>query len=112
MKRFLSYSCAFIFTLFTSHAYGSKSHTIGQKGKIFNQEGNKVTEIKIKKGESITFVNDDNTPHNVFSMTKDHKFNLKIQQPNSKSSQTFDKPGEAIVRCAIHPKMKLKVIVE
>jgi plastocyanin len=27
-------------------------------------------------------------------------------------SQKFESPGESVVRCAIHPKMKLKVTVE
>lgn len=81
--------------------------TIGQKGKAFSQ-----TEITLKKGDTIVFVNDDSVTHNVFSRSDGFKFNLKMQKPGEAKSIVFDKPGVASVRCAIHPKMDLTVKVE
>ncbi len=68
-----------------------------------------ATELTIKKGQTVTFKNEDNVAHNVFS--KGAKFNLKIQAPGEQKSFAFDEPGIHEVRCAIHPKMMLKVKV-
>jgi plastocyanin len=80
---------------------------VGQKGKAFSQ-----TEITIKKGDAIVFVNDDTVTHNVFSRSEGFKFNLKMQKPGEQKSIVFDQVGTASVRCAIHPKMDLTVKVE
>ena len=65
--------------------------------------------MTIKKGQTVTFKNEDNVAHNVFS--KGAKFNLKIQAPGEQKSFVFDEPGIHEVRCAIHPRMMLKVKV-
>ena len=69
-------------------------------------------EVVLKVGDSIVFHNDDPFSHNMFSRSKKHEFNLKLQKPGEDLRQTFDAPGTALVRCAIHPKMKLVVKVE
>lgn len=78
--------------------------TVSQKEKTFAPGT-----VTVKKGQSVTFSNDDSVAHNVFS--KGAKFNLKIQAPGEKKSFSFDEPGTHEVRCAIHPKMILKVTV-
>lgn len=65
--------------------------------------------VTVKKGQTVTFSNDDSVAHNVFS--KGAKFNLKIQAPGERKSFSFDEPGTHEVRCAIHPKMILRVTV-
>ena len=45
--------------------------TITQKGRLFSSES-----ITIKKGESVTFANDDTVPHNIVSASKGNEFNL------------------------------------
>lgn len=67
-----------------------------------------VPALKIKTGDVIHFNNVDSVKHNV--MLEDH-FNF-IQEPGSRESYQFQKAGEYDVRCAIHPKMKIKVTVE
>jgi plastocyanin len=80
---------------------------VGQKGKVFSTK-----EIKVKKGDTIVFSNDDTVAHNVFSRSEALKFNLKLQQPGEKKPVVFDQPGQVSVRCAIHPSMELEVTVE
>lgn len=87
-------------------AYG-KNHEITQKGKAFSAES-----ITIASGDSIVFKNDDDTSHNVFSTSEGFKFNLGIQKPSTESSMKFEKTGDFEIRCAIHPKMKLKVTIK
>src|SRR4051812_4892426 len=79
---------------------------VTQKGKAFS-----VEEITLKAGDTLVFKNDDDTSHNVFSASDGAKFNLGIQKPGTEASQKFATPGVIEIRCAIHPKMKLKVTV-
>lgn len=58
----------------------------------------------IATGGSVTFVNTDPFPHNVFS--PDGKFNMgTIPQNSAASPKRFDKAGEYTVLCNLHPGM-------
>jgi plastocyanin len=78
--------------------------TITQKGRLFSSES-----ITIKKGEAVTFANDDTVPHNIVSTSKGNEFNLGSQPPGAATDVTFKETGEAQVICAIHPRMKMTV---
>ena len=106
MKITLSLSFVAI-GMFSSGSASAKDHAVSQKGKAFA-----VEEITVAAGDAVTFKNDDETSHNVFSSTEGAKFNLGIQKPGLESSQKFATAGTFEVRCAIHPKMKLKVVVK
>ena len=82
-------------------------HVITQKGRLFSVES-----ITIKKGDTITFSNDDTVPHNILSLSPGSEFNLGSQRPGSSTPVTFNTAGEFNVMCAIHPRMKLAVKVE
>ena len=97
----------FIIVVSLSASLQAKEHKVGQSGKQFSEKT-----LKVKKGDTVIFMNDDKVSHNVFSTDAANKFNLKITKPGKEAKHTFNKAGEVTVRCAIHPKMKLKVIVE
>jgi plastocyanin len=78
--------------------------TITQKCRIFSSES-----VTIKKGEALTFVNDDTVPHNIVSTSKGNEFNLGSQPPGSATDVNFKEAGEALIICAIHPRMKMTV---
>jgi plastocyanin len=80
--------------------------TIGQKGKAFS-----VSEVTIKAGDTLVFMNDDNVAHNIYSTSPGNDFNLGSQAPGQSVPVTFDKAGDVDILCAIHPLMKLKVKV-
>jgi plastocyanin len=80
--------------------------TITQKGRLFSSDS-----VTIKKGESLTFANDDSVPHNIISTSKGNEFNLGSQPPGSVTDVTFKQAGEARVICAIHPRMKMSVTI-
>ena len=80
---------------------------ISQKGKAFSEK-----KVSLKVGDSISFVNDDDITHNVYSRSKGHKFDIGAQRPGTSVSHEFTAPGKVKVRCAIHPRMKLTVNVE
>jgi plastocyanin len=80
--------------------------SILQKGKTFSESA-----VAIKKGDILTFVNDDTIHHNILSTTPGSEFNLGSQAPGASTPVTFNKSGEIAVICAIHPRMKLAVTV-
>ena len=68
-----------------------------------------VKTMEISAGDTVTFVNDDTIKHNI--SIKKMKFNSGLQEPGKDVAVMFDKSGKFKVRCGIHPKMKLKVVV-
>lgn len=64
----------------------------------------------IAPGGSLSFVNTDPFPHNVFS--PDGKFNMgTIPQNSAASPKRFDKPGEFTLLCNLHPGMIGYIVV-
>jgi len=79
---------------------------IHQQGRVFGPDN-----ISVKKGEALTFMNDDTVPHNIISTSKGNEFNLGSQPPGTSTDVTFKEAGDVQVICAIHPRMKLIVKV-
>ena len=88
-------------------AIGAQTVEIFQKGKAFSERS-----VTIAAGDPISFVNDDDNVHNVYSATPGHEFDLGAQKPGDSGAHVFASPGEVAVRCAIHPRMRLTVNVE
>ena len=87
-------------------AYAAQ-HKIGQKGRLFNPSA-----LTVKVGDTLTFENDDDVTHHVYSPTKGQEFDLKPLSPGEKKTQTFAKTGRVDIRCGLHPGMRLVVTVE
>ena len=82
-------------------------HVIQQQDRKFSQK-----EITIKPGDTLTFTNCDSVTHNVFSISPANPFTIKVQRPGTATSVTFTNEGDTMVRCAIHPGMKILVHVQ
>ena len=80
--------------------------SVYQKGRQFSEEV-----VVLKKGDELTFVNNDTVPHNIFSLSKGNKFDLGSQRPGTETDVTFTSVGDVQVMCAIHPRMKMLVKV-
>jgi plastocyanin len=80
--------------------------SVSQKGKVFS-----VTDVTVKKGDTLLFVNDDNVAHTIYSTSPGNEFDLGAQAPGTSIPVTFDKSGDIAIMCAIHPLMKMKVKV-
>jgi plastocyanin len=85
---------------------GAADHTIRQKGKVFSE-----SEITVKRGDELLFLNDDNIAHNVLSITAGNRFDLGLLNPGELRPVKFDSVGDVKVICAIHPTMKMTVKV-
>ncbi|MBA2399936.1 MAG: hypothetical protein H0V72_14780 [Bradyrhizobium sp.] len=79
---------------------------IHQQGRVFGPDS-----VTVKKGEALTFLNDDTIPHNIMSASKGNEFNLGSQAPGMSTDVTFKESGDVQVICAIHPRMKMMVKV-
>ena len=69
---------------------------VHQQGRVFSFES-----LTIKKGEALTFLNDDSVPHNIVSTSKGNEFNLGSQPPGTSTDVTFKEAGDVKVFCAI-----------
>jgi plastocyanin len=79
---------------------------IGQKGKVFSE-----TEVIVKVGETLVYLNDDNITHNVQSSSSGNEFNIGSQEPGASTPVTFKAAGDVKIICAIHPRMQMIVKV-
>ena len=86
-------------------ALAAAGHTVTQDGKAFSEK-----KMAIAAGDSIAFMNNDGVKHNILIRKID--FNSGTQEPGQEAVATFDKAGKYKVRCGIHPKMKMTVVVE
>ncbi|MEH2493069.1 cupredoxin domain-containing protein [Bradyrhizobium sp. AZCC 2230] len=104
MRTIALFTCVIV-TGFSVGAYAA-TEVIHQQGRVFSAES-----ISIKKGDAVTFLNDDSVPHNIMSATKGNEFNLGSQAPGISTDVTFKEAGDVQVICAIHPRMKMMVKV-
>jgi plastocyanin len=84
-------------------AFADNGHIIVQKGRRFIP-----AEISIRRGETLTFTNEDEFIHQIYS---DGLFDSDEKQPGQNLSEEFPRSGTFEVHCHIHPKMKLVVHV-
>lgn len=66
-------------------------------------------ELTVKAGTKIVFVNHDDIPHSVVGETI--KFRSKALDTDESFAFIFDKPGEIVYFCGLHPHMKGKIMV-
>lgn len=66
-------------------------------------------ELKVKAGTKVVFVNHDDIPHSVVGDTI--KFHSKALDTDESFAFVFDKPGQIVYFCGLHPHMKGKITV-
>lgn len=92
------------------HSASAATKTIVQAGQAFSE-----TEITIKAGDHVKFLNQDDVNHNILVQTGDDDDDgrdMGVQPPTGAVEVPFDKAGKFKVRCHIHPSMKLAVEVQ
>jgi plastocyanin len=83
--------------------------TVGQHGMVFTQSS-----ASLAKGDRIIFTNEDDVIHNIhiFGPGNDDSTDLGLQKPGATLTYKFDKAGAYMVRCSIHPSVKMAVTVK
>lgn len=84
---------------------------VGQSGKRFMMNGNKIETLAIKAGDAVRFRNEDPYFHNIFSLSETKLFDLGSFPKGDSRTMVFDKVGVVDLECAIHPEMQLKLEV-
>jgi plastocyanin len=78
-----------------------------QKGRHYDP-----ADLFLHQGDTITLVNgDDNAVHHAFIEADRFTFNAGDQEPGKQATLTLKEPGDFIIQCGIHPKMKLTLNV-
>ena len=81
-------------------------HPVAQIKKTFS-----VPVLKAKVGDTVTFKNDDEFAHNVFSLSEVQNFDLGSYKKGETRQLKLTTPGTIEVECAIHPEMKMRIEV-
>jgi plastocyanin len=86
-------------------AQAAATITVTQRGLVFNQSA-----ATLAKGDRIVFTNEDDVIHNIhiFGPGEQEK-DLGLQKPGATLSYIFSQPGAYMVRCNIHPSMRMTV---
>ena len=66
--------------------------------------------ITIKKGDSVTWTNDDPMPHTISA--DDNSFKSDYLSTGQSFNYTFNQAGTFGYHCSVHPSMKATVVVE
>lgn len=69
-------------------------------------------QLQISRGTTIHIVNDDNVTHHVYIDSPSMQFDSGEQPVGKTVDVTFDHAGTFTVLCAIHPTMRLRVVVK
>jgi amicyanin len=70
-------------------------------------------ELKVKAGTAVTWINDDEEPHNVVNIGQPTRvFRSGGMDGDDRYSFTFDKPGTYQYICSVHPYMHGEVVVQ
>lgn len=67
--------------------------------------------LPVLRGRTVSFPNDDNYFHNVFSVVAGDRFDLGRYGQGKTRLQTFEDPAVVVVRCEIHASMKAYILV-
>ncbi len=82
--------------------------SVFQKGQKFNPNT-----LSIQRGQAVAIINDDGELiHHAYVDSKTFSFDSGDQEPGSTTIIDFSVPGDFVVLCGIHPKMRLDVEVK
>jgi plastocyanin len=67
--------------------------------------------LTVVAGQTVSFPNEDDVAHNVFSLSQTKKFKLGIYPKGETREVTFEKPGVIDLFCSIHRHMHAVIVV-
>jgi plastocyanin len=85
---------------------GAETPTVSQRNREFSP-----SRLSLNRGQTIRVINDDRVTHHVFLTAPGLSFDSGEQPVGSAVELRFDNSGDYVVRCAIHPTMRLAVSV-
>ncbi|AYO84452.1 MULTISPECIES: hypothetical protein [Methylobacterium] len=71
------------------------------------------TDLFLRRGDTITLRNEDaNQTHHAFIEADRFSFDAGDQEPGTETRLVLKEPGDFVIQCGIHPKMKLTIHVQ
>ncbi len=70
------------------------------------------TAITVAVGDKVMWGSADTVNHNIHIKGEGEDVDLGVQKNSEVISHVFNKKGEYVVQCAIHPRMKMTVTVQ
>ena len=105
-SRLVFVACAVI-ALWATAAYAA-TYTIDQVGSRFSERS-----LNLNIGDVVKFLNHDDVRHNIGLIDADgNRRDLGFQEFNQELDLKVDQSGRFTVRCSIHPKMKMLLIIQ
>lgn len=95
------------FIVHSTYIYAAEQFEVGQRNKQFTKK-----HMTITAGDSVTFTNEDDVYHNVFSLSPVKTFDLGAFPKGEGRNVIFDKPGRVEVECSVHPDMLMTIEVK
>jgi plastocyanin len=89
--------------------------TLSSAVRIVLQKGRHYapTDLYLRQGDTITLRNgDDSLTHHAFIEAERFSFDAGDQEPGTETRLTLVEPGDFVIQCGIHPKMKLTIHVQ
>ena len=78
---------------------------IDQVGQRFSQPS-----LRLERGDKVRFLNRDDVTHNISIIDgDDNAVDQGLQRPGQVIEAVFDKSGRFVVRCSIHPRMRMAI---
>jgi plastocyanin len=65
--------------------------------------------LTVRAGTIVTWVNDDEEPHNVTA--SDHSYRSPLLNTGARVSHRYDTPGQYAYFCSLHPHMTGRIVV-
>jgi plastocyanin len=96
-------------------AFGSAWATLSSTTRIVLQKGRHYmpTDLYLRRGDTITLRNGDEIlSHHAFIEADRFSFDAGDQEPGTETRLTLAEPGDFVIQCGIHPKMKLTIHVQ
>ena len=94
--------------LFAWDAFAAARMMVSQQERIFHPN-----QMEIVRGETVQVENDDGELiHHAYVDSKTFSFDSGDQEPGTTTNIVFSVPGNFVVLCGIHPKMRLDVEVK
>jgi plastocyanin len=94
-------------TIAATGSFAAVAYHVTQRDRAFGQK-----EITVAIGDVIQFDNEDEFIHQIYIDGPNFSFDSEESYPGNSIDVTFTKGGTYFVRCHIHPKMALEVIVK
>jgi plastocyanin len=89
-------------------ALSSTIRIVLQKGRHFVP-----TDLYLHRGDTITLRNgDESLTHHAFIEADRFSFDAGDQEPGTETRLVLAEPGDFVIQCGIHPKMKLTIHVD